>query len=199
MTKQFLQHATLVVVLCFLAAGMASAGSYTVPFPSAGDAYFSATSGSGVVGDGNGFQWTAGDYVISPIFNLNLTGVVSLTTNFLVQDYLGNGNTETWFLYLNGIKVSSFVLPDDGYNGDILNVNLAASFAKIGPSGGGYQLELVEQNTVPFGGGSVLWLDGGTANLVPEPGSLAIVGSSLAILGGFLRRKINVKTLLGRS
>ncbi len=198
MTKQFLQHATLVVVLCFLAAGMASAGSYTVPFPSAGDAYFSATSGSGVVGDGNGYQWTAGDYVISPIFNLNLTGVVSLTTNFLVQDYLGNGNTETWFLYLNGVKVASTVLPDDGYNGDILNVNLAASFAKIGPSGGGYQLELVEQNTVPFGGGSVLWLDGGTAQLVPEPESLALIGSSLAIFAGLVCRKINIQSLLGR-
>jgi hypothetical protein len=34
---------------------------------------------------------------------------------------------------------------------------------------------------------------------IPEPGSLAIVGSSLAILGGLLRRKINVKALIGRS
>jgi hypothetical protein len=34
---------------------------------------------------------------------------------------------------------------------------------------------------------------------IPEPGSLVLIGSSLAILGGFLSRKINVKSLLQRN
>ena len=62
---------------------------------------------------------------------------------------------------------------------------------------GGYQVSLVLQNTVPFGGGSVSWLDGGTTDLtydvaspVPEPSSLMLFGSNAIGLAGLLRRKL---------
>ncbi len=38
-----------------------------------------------------------------------------------------------------------------------LTVTGTVNFAGIAPVAGGYQVELVLQNTVPFGGGSVAW------------------------------------------
>ncbi len=66
-------------------------------------------------------MWTAGDYVISSIFVLPTNSVTDLTANWCFQDFLGNGNTETWFVFVNGVAVAQAVLPDDDYNGDIWN------------------------------------------------------------------------------
>ena len=125
----------------------------------------------------------------------NSTGVTGLSANWNVQDFLGGG-TETWFVYVNGVAVASTTPPDDNYNGDILNVTGAVTFASIAPVSG-YQVSLVLQNTAPFGGGSVSWLDGGTTDLtydvaspVPEPSSLMLFGSSAIGLAGLLRRKL---------
>jgi PEP-CTERM motif len=202
---------------CLLAVVMASASSISFPakastsphtsspvvnvnepFPTAGDAYCSATNGCGTipVGGQTAFQWTAGDYVISSIFTLPTTSVTDLTANWNFQDFLGGGNTETWYVYLNGTAVAQAILPDDNYNGDILNVSGTVNFADIAPVAGGYQVELVLQNTVPFGGGSVAWLDGGITGLsyspVPEPGSMLLFGSGVIGLAGLLRKKFGL-------
>lgn len=60
-------------------------------------------------------------------------------------------------------------LPDDSYNGGILTVTGGVTFAGIASVGGGYQVELMLQNTVPYGGGSVAWLDGGVTGLSYTP------------------------------
>jgi len=174
-----------------------NSATVTVPFPTAGDAYCSATNGCGNIpsGGGTAFQWTAGDFVTSSIFvianSLNVTG---LSANWSFQDFLGGGNTETWYVYVNSVLVAQAILPDDAYNGDIGTVTGSLTFAGISPVGGGYQVELVLQNTVPFGGGSVSWLDGGTTGLtytpVPEPGTMVLLGSGLLGLAGVARRKL---------
>jgi hypothetical protein len=211
-----LRSFVLVATLCLLVVGMASANSLpslpnnasvkgvTVnvnePFPTAGDAYCSATNGCGTipVGGQTASQWTAGDFVISSIFVLPTTSVTDLTANWNFQDFLGGGNTETWFAYVNGIAVAQAILPDDSFNGDILNVSGTVNFAGIAPVAGGYQVELVLQNTVPFGGGSVAWLDGGITGLsynsstTPEPGSMVLFGSGVIGLAGLLRRKLSL-------
>ena len=216
MKSQSLRSVALLVTLCFLAVGMASANSSLqsfphgpslagntvtqVPFPHAGDAYCSATDGCGTIpaGGQTAFQWTAGDFVISSIFVLPTTSVTDLSANWSFQDFLGNGNTETWFVYVNSVAVAQTTLPDDAYNGDILNVSGTVNFAGISPFAGGYQVELVLQNTVPFGGGSVAWLDGGTTDLsyststTPEPGSMVLFGSGVIGLVGLLRRKLSL-------
>ncbi len=131
-----LRSAVLVAALCFVVVGMASANSLpsisnnaspfgvivsNVPFPTAGDAYCSATDGCGNIpaGGQTAFQWTAGDFVISSIFHIPTVSVTDLTANWSFQDFLGNGNTETWFVLVNGVAVAQATLPDDNYNGDI--------------------------------------------------------------------------------
>jgi hypothetical protein len=219
MKNQTLRSVALLVTLGFLAVGMASASAIsfpklsskmplttntvttvTVPFPTAGDAYCSFTNGCGTipVGGGTDFQWTAGDFVTSSIFVLATTSVTDLDANWFVQDFLGAGNTETWFVSVNGTVVAQVVVPDDAFNGDILNVTGSVTFAGIAPVSGGYQVELVLQNTVPNGGGSVSWLDGGLTGLsyntstVPEPGSMMLLGSGVVGLAGLLRRKVSL-------
>lgn len=211
-----LRSAAFLVVLCALAVGMASATNINliskfaispitpatlvnqnVPFPTAGNGYCSATNGCGTIPSGGGtdFQWTAGDFVVSSIFVLPTLSVTDLTANWNVQDFLGGGNTETWFVSVNGVVVAQAVIPDDAYNGDIVNVSGTVNFAGIGPANGGYQVALVLQNTVPFGGGSVSWLDGGITGLsynsVPEPSSMLLLGSGAIGLAGLLRRKLS--------
>jgi hypothetical protein len=214
-----LRHRNLVCLIAIFAlvvatAGLASASSVTlkplqpgsalasdvtttVPFPAAGDAYYSATNGSGTipVGGMTAYQWTAGDWVESAIFTLPTTSVTDLTADWIFQDYLGGGNTETWNAYVNGQLVGFTTLPDCDYCGTNYTVTGTVNFAGIAPVAGGYQIELILQNTVPGGGGSVAWVDGGTTGLsyasaIPEPGSVALLGLGLVGLSGMLRRKL---------
>ena len=209
MKSQSLRSVALVATLCLLVVGMASANSLpklstssslaapivsNVPFPTAGDAYCGSNMcGTISAGGQTDFMWTAGNYVISSIFHIPAASVTDLEANWQFQDFLG-GNTETWYVYINGVAVAQALLPDDSYNGDILTVTGTVNFAGIAPVGGGYQVELVLQNTVPFGGGSVAWLDGGTTGLsyTPEPGTMMLFGSGVIGLAGLLRRKLSL-------
>jgi hypothetical protein len=200
-----LSPAAIVLLACVTAAGGASAAQLTpiqsasappndpvsmVPFPTAGNSFCSATDGCGTIPSGGQteFQWTAGDYVLSSILTVPTNSVTDLSANWSFENFLGGGgNDETWYVYLNGVAVAQTTLPDCSYCGDTQTVTGTVNFAGIAPVGGGYQLELVLQNTIPDGGGSVAWQDGGMTGLsysaVPESSTWALMLLGFASLG----------------
>jgi len=195
LTSALLKRPALLLTFC-MSTCVAFAGTISVPFPTAGDAYHSATNGDGTipVGGQTAYQWSTGDWVASPVFVASASSVTGLTENWTYWRNLGLGGTETWNIYINTILVGSEVLPDCGVCDSTSTLSNSFSFAGIAPVGGGYQIQLILQNTVPGGEGSVAWLDGGSTTLstsdsaIPEPGTMALLG--LGLIGvGFIRRR----------
>jgi hypothetical protein len=178
-----------------MSALVAGAAVVDVAFPAAGDAYC-GTNQCGTVGSGGqtDYMWTAGNYVLSSIFVLPTDSVTDLTANWTYWRNLGGGNNETWNVYLNNVNVGSVSLADCNYCQSDQTVTGTFDFSDIAPVSGGYQVELILQNTVPGGGGAVAFLDGGTTGLsydtgVPEPGSMLLLGSGI-LFAGLVRRKL---------
>jgi len=196
MSQLLLRRLLLLAGICIASTCVALGDTIIENFPTAGDAYTSATNGNGTIPSGGltGFQWTAGDSVTSAIFtDVPSASVIGLTENWTYEDVLGSGNSETWDILVNGVTVGSETLPDCDYCSSDLTLTNTISFGSIAPVAGGYQIELLLTNTIPGGGGSVAWLDGGTTTLdyssVPEPSGLAAFGLALVSGLGWLRRR----------
>lgn len=196
-----MRRTLLVLSLTLLALGVCYADSgVTVNFTSNNTFYCSATNGCGFMGANAGLSasmWTTGDFV-SETFVTGQNFVNDLTANWgLVDDYGNNpGATYANDVYINGVFVGAFLVPDCGFCKTLGTVRGTAYFAPI-LGAGTYNLSIVLAQTAAPGAGSewfsVLNSAGAPSTAVfsatPEPGSLTLLGSGVLGLSCVIRRR----------
>ena len=97
MKKSLIFALGLVFVFALTSATLAFADDFPEAFPTAGDMFCSATNGCGTLPAGGMtyYMWTAGDYIISPVFSTGQQSINTLSYDFDINDVLGGGNNET--------------------------------------------------------------------------------------------------------
>ena len=192
-----------VMALCLLASGAAFADlGFLVPFPSNNTFYCSQTNPPcDFMGNNGGLtkpMWTAGDFITETFFSSALF-VSDLEANWgVVDDYGGiRGAVYENDVYINGVLVGYFMLPDCGYCKTLYTVTGTVDFGPIYGSGS-YNLSIVLHQTAAGGAGSewfsVLNSSGAPStaffSYTPEPSSILLLGSGLIGIAGVVRRKL---------
>jgi len=185
MKRIFLRSALVLFALCFISVSAVQATQLNYTFPSLGAFYFSATTGSGFVSNYGQLpsMWTAGDFVTQTYFG-GPAVADSASFFFYLKDYL-DGYTETVNIFINGVGIDSFTVPDVGGVPTLLVGSGLIPFSPIN-GGGTYNYSFVLQDTIPGGGGSVAFY------ATPEPGSIALFGSGILGIAGIVRRRFRM-------
>lgn len=181
----------LMAISCF-AVGLARA-DVAVTFPS-DNSFYCNINGCDFVGN-NGHQtapfYTAGDFV-TEIFFTGQPSLIGLSYDFFLIDNLG-GNPGAQYendVYVNNTLVGDFLVTDCNYCGSQMEFTGTFHFGAI-EGDGTYALSIVLADTVPLGDGNEIFLAPGTVVLqsTPEPSTLALLGSAVVGLAGWIRRK----------
>ncbi len=202
MRRLLFLSATVSVALCLLTSGAAFASTTTVNFPSDNTFYCSAVNGCGFMGANGGLSapmWVTGDFITETFFTGDAF-VNDLTANWGVVDNYG-GSPGTMYendVYINGVFVGDFFLPDCGYCHTLATVTGTATFAPIFGFGT-YNVSIVLAQTAATGDGSE-WFSVLNAarqqstatfsSVVPEPSSILLLGSGMVGIFGLVRRKL---------
>jgi hypothetical protein len=189
--------------LVILLSGMAFADSgFLVNFPSNTTFYCSQTIPPCDFMSNHGgtsqYMWTTGDFVTETFF-FSDAYVNDLTINWGVWDGYGGspGTNYEHDIYINGVQVGFFLLPDCNYCGSLYTIFGTFNFAPI-YGYGAYNISIVLAQTAAPGDGSeyfsVLTSNGSASTTVfsptPEPSSMILLGSGILGLAGVVRRKL---------
>ncbi|MGA9564759.1 MAG: PEP-CTERM sorting domain-containing protein [Candidatus Korobacteraceae bacterium] len=197
-----LAGAVLCALVLLTSGAFATPTGFSVPFPSDTTFYCSQTNGCGFMGANGGLtapMWTSGDFITETFFN-STTYVNDLTADWGVVDGYGGipGATYENDVFINGVFIGGFLLPDCGYCDTLYTVTGTANFAPI-YGYGSYNLSIVLAQTAPGGAGSQWFseLDSNGAQSTaffstPEPSSFLLLGSGLLGIAGVVRRKFRV-------
>ena len=180
----------LLIGLCSVLTGIATAESYT--FPSS-NSFSCNTGGCTYLGDNGNqseFMYSFGDFVTEIVFNGPDTIHKMQYDLFLIDNFGGNpGAKYVNDIFINGILVGTFLVPDCNFCGTTLELKDSFAFTPI-VGNGTYALTIVLGETVPLGGGNEAFLAPGTVTLIPEPSTLSILGATGLVFGGLLRLKL---------
>lgn len=170
----------------------AHAQTFTGTFPSAGS---SVVGSLGHFSGKVGYFWSVsrGDMVSELFSGTGLYSVTGLDLDFTITDNVLNPASQmvNWDVRVNGTTVGTWSWAATDGTGP---VSLSYTFAPI-VGNGTYDIGMFVTNEVPSGHGSIAIAEGGTATLhgsaVPEPTSMALLGSGTLGLIARLRRRKN--------
>ncbi|MEF8755290.1 MAG: PEP-CTERM sorting domain-containing protein [Accumulibacter sp.] len=179
---------TILAAALLTVAGAATAASVTVQFPTS-SATVVASVGS-LSPTEVGWFWSAarGDLVSENYPGTGLFNPSSLSMDLNVtRNVLSSGQSVVWDVLVNSVDVGDWIWSSADGTG---LTNIALAFAPI--AGEFNSLALVVKNEVPGGAGSIaLGLDTRTtvSNEVPEPGTMLLLGLTMAGLAASRRRQ----------
>jgi hypothetical protein len=134
--------------------------------------------------------FTSGDFVTEIFFNGPQT-ITGLSYDFkLLNDFGGNtGKSYANDIFVNGTQVGSFLVPDCNFCNSQQEYKGQLNFSPL-EGDGTYALAIVLGVNVPANGGTETFLAPGSVDLVPEPGTLVLLGSGALAMAGAIRRKL---------
>ncbi len=144
-------------------------------------------------------MWTTGDFVSQIVTGTGLDFATEFSDTFSIESLLADDLTVD--ASINGTSIGEFTIAACGMCDQTQEVSIDFTFAPIASDPGNFNVVFTLENTIPFGGGSIAYFEGGkgvltgTGGGVPEPASWALMIVGFGGLGASMRRQRSLAAL----